>query len=99
MNGEVADIALTDAGSSGYFAICAIMGVATAVFLFLGHTKPRQNRVFYYLTGTITMVAFIAYFTMGSHLGWTSIDVEFRRSDSEVRGITREIYYVRYIDW
>lgn len=75
------------------------MGFATAIFLFLGHTKPRQNRVFYYLTGTITMVAFIAYFTMGSHLGWTSIDVGFRRSDAEVRGVTREIYYVRYIDW
>lgn len=95
----MADIALTEDGSSAYFAICAIMGFATAIFLFLGHKKPRQVRAFYYLTGAITMVAFIAYFTMGSHLGWTSIRVEFLRSDPVVRGFTREIYYVRYIDW
>jgi len=45
------------------------------------------------------MVAAIAYFFMGSNLGWTSIAVEFHRTDNQVRGNYREIFYVRYIDW
>lgn len=46
------------------------------------------------------MVAAIAYFSMASHLGWTAIRVEFHRGvGSKVHGNTREIYYVRYIDW
>jgi bacteriorhodopsin len=45
------------------------------------------------------MVAAIAYFSMASHLGWTAIDVEVIRSDLDVPGLAREIYYVRYIDW
>jgi bacteriorhodopsin len=45
------------------------------------------------------MVATIAYFTMGSNLGYAAVPVEFQRSDPKVRGIAREIFYVRYIDW
>lgn len=36
---------------------------------------------------------------IGSNLGWTPIDVEFPRSRAVVRGVNREIFYVRYIDW
>ncbi|KAL8825424.1 MAG: hypothetical protein Q9191_004429 [Dirinaria sp. TL-2023a] len=45
------------------------------------------------------MVAAIAYFTMGSNLGFTPIQVEFARSNPRVHGTYREIFYVRYIDW
>lgn len=75
------------------------MTVATFAFLILGQMKPRSDRIFHYITGSVTMVAAIAYFSMGSHLGWTPIDVEFIRSNPKVAGLTREIYYVRYIDW
>ena len=75
------------------------MTVATFAFIGLALTKPRQNRVFHYITASVTMVAAIAYFSMASHLGWAPIDVEFPRSDSTVRGVNREIFYVRYIDW
>jgi bacteriorhodopsin len=75
------------------------MTVATFAFLILGQMKPRSERVFHYITASVTMVAAIAYFTMGSHLGFTPIDVEFSRSDPRVAGMNREIYYVRYIDW
>lgn len=44
------------------------------------------------------MVASIAYFSMASNLGFTPIEVEFRRSGA-VAGVYREIFYVRYIDW
>ena len=36
---------------------------------------------------------------MGSNLGWTPIDNEWRRQISGVDGRNREIFYVRYIDW
>lgn len=71
------------------------MITATMAFVGLAATKPRQHRIFHYITAAITMVAAIAYFSMASHLGWTGIQVEFERpSDPEVRGQYREIYYV-----
>jgi len=36
---------------------------------------------------------------MGSNLGFTPIRVEYFRSDPEVAGTYRSIYYARYIDW
>ncbi|KAI5364573.1 Putative archaeal/bacterial/fungal rhodopsin, rhodopsin, retinal binding, yro2-like, 7TM [Septoria linicola] len=102
-NGEVntgsAQIAITSHGSDFYFAICAVMTVSTFAFLGLGMTKPRHDRIFHYITASVTMVAAIAYFTMGSHLGFVPIDVEYQRSDPRVAGVNREIYYARYIDW
>ena len=75
------------------------MAFATICFIGLGFTKRRTDRIFHYITAGVTMVAAIAYFSMASNLGWTPIDVEFRRSDSRVAGVNREIFYVRYIDW
>jgi len=62
-------------------------------------TKPRQQRIFFYLCALINFIAAIAYFTLGSNLGWAAIPVEFRRSDPKVAGVIRQIFYVRYIDW
>lgn len=75
------------------------MTVSTMVFIGLAGTKKRSDRIFHYITSGVTMVAAIAYFSMASNLGWASIEVEFVRSDSVVRGLSREIFYVRYIDW
>ena len=75
------------------------MVCATFAFMGLAVTKPRQHRIFHYITASITLVASIAYFSMGSNLGWTPIQVEFQRNNPVVRGINREIFYVRYIDW
>lgn len=80
------------------------MTTATFFFIGLSFTKPRTDRVFHYITAAITMVASIAYFTMASNLGQTPIVVEFHRQIAAVAGAnlgngTREIFYVRYIDW
>ena len=75
------------------------MGAATAVLFGLSATKPRSERLFHYITAAITMIACIAYFCMGSNLGWTGIHVEFMRSNPRVSGDLRQIFYVRYIDW
>ncbi|MCJ1261909.1 ion channel activity [Lobaria immixta] len=99
VNNGVSDIAITTHGSDWYYAVTAIMFVSTLAIIGLSFTKPRSHRIFHYITGAITLVASIAYFTMGSDLGQTPIGVEFVRSNSKVHGIYREIFYVRYIDW
>jgi len=99
VNGRTADIAITSHGSSFYFAICALMAFSGFAFMGLAFRKPRRERLFHYLTASVVFVAAIAYFTMGSNLGFTPIQVEFVRSDPVVRGNLRAIYYVRYIDW
>lgn len=73
------------------------MIASTIAFISLAITKPRQKRVFHYITAAITMVAAVAYFSMASHLGWTGIPVEYQRDDPKVAGVNREIYYVRYV--
>lgn len=65
----------------------------------LAFKRQRRDRLFHYLTASVVFVAAIAYFTMGSNLGFTPIEVEFRRSNPKVAGNYRSIFYVRYIDW
>lgn len=98
-NGKHVDIAITDRGSDFYFAICAVMGVVALGVIAASAVKPRTHRIFYYITAAINLTACIAYFSMGSNLGWTPIDVEWLRSAGIVSGTNREIFYVRYIDW
>lgn len=93
VNNANAQIAITVRGSDWYWTVCAIMIAATFAFVGLATTKPRQQRIFHYITASITMVAAIAYFSMASNLGWTGIAVEFVRSDPKVAGLYREIFY------
>jgi bacteriorhodopsin len=93
------DINITTHGSDAYWAVCAVMVVSTLVFIGMSFRVERSKRIFHYITAAITMVAAIAYFTMASNLGYAAISVEFRRSNHLVAGLTREIFYVRYIDW
>lgn len=100
VNGKSVDIAITTHGSDFYYAICAVMGTVAFGVIGLSYLKPREDRIFFYITAAINFTACIAYFTMGSNLGWTPIDVEWLRPrGSEVFGINREIFYVRYVDW
>ncbi|CAD6448110.1 59cd7e45-77e5-4ee2-8f5a-c683c6bb4517 [Sclerotinia trifoliorum] len=93
------DIGITSRGSDVYWAITAAMAFATICFLAWSFRIPRSKRIFHYITAAITMTAAIAYFTMASNLGYASIIQEFQRGNPKVRGVTREIFYVRYIDW
>lgn len=103
-----ADLQITRHGSDWLFTVCAIMGVASLVFWAKGLTKPLNQRYFYYMMVGVTMVSCISYFTMGSNLGQVPIIVEWRRgwfdnTSNLIPGTiisgTREIFYVRYIEW
>lgn len=98
-NTVATDNHITTRGSDWYFAVTAVMAVSTFAFMGLSLRKDRSQRLFHYITAAITLVAAIAYFSMGSNLGWTAIQVEFQRSNPKVAGTMRQIFYVRYIDW
>lgn len=98
-NDKHVEIAITTWGSDFYYAIMSTMGATTLGILVASAWKPRSDRLFFYLCATICGVATIAYFAMGSNLGWTPIDVEFPRTINGVAGRNREIFYARYIDW
>ncbi len=75
------------------------MGASALTILGLSYMKPRSDRIFFYLCAALCMVATMAYFAMGSNLGWTPIDVEWKRIGHNLEGRNREIFYARYIDW
>ena len=76
-----------------------LMGVSTLVFIGLSTRKPRTHRVFHYITAAICLTAFIAYFSLAANLGFTPIAVQYLRGNRRVRGVWRQVFYARYIDW
>lgn len=98
-NNKTVQIAITEWGSDFYFAIMSCMGATAIGILCASALKPRSDRVFFYLSAALCFTACIAYFSMGSNLGWVPIDVEFVRADPDLVGRNREIFYARYIDW
>ncbi|KAK4683811.1 hypothetical protein P7C73_g6409, partial [Tremellales sp. Uapishka_1] len=61
-------------------------------------TRPRGQRVFHNLSMIILTTASIAYFSMASNLGNTPVAVEYSYMGFAV-GTSRQVWYVRYIDW
>lgn len=90
---------ITAAGSDWYWTVSAVMTVSAFGFMIHSFFKPRSQRLFHYLNATVCLVAAVAYFCMGSNLGWTAIEVEWVRSWAKVHGNMRQIFYVRYIEW
>ena len=97
--GRQADIEITTRGSDWYFTVCAIMGLTTLLIMGFSFRKAQTERVFHYITAAITATSTIAYFAMGSNLGFNPVPVEFQRSESIVSGTSREVFYARYIQW
>jgi bacteriorhodopsin len=92
-------ISITTHGSDFYWAVTAIMFASTLGCFAVMLRVPRSDRIFHYITGLITFVAGVAYFSMASNLGLTSVPVEYQRSNPVVAGDAREVFYARYIDW
>ncbi|KAK5232429.1 hypothetical protein LTR47_006642 [Exophiala xenobiotica] len=98
-NNQSVAIHQTVRGSDWYYTVCAVMGATALAILIASSRKKRPDRVFFYLTSGLCWIACIAYFAMGSNLGWTPINVEWLSSESIVRGVNRQVFYARYIDW
>ncbi|KAF8131928.1 hypothetical protein EV363DRAFT_1449630 [Boletus edulis] len=91
-NPPAGDAHITTHASDWLWAVFAIMLISWLIIL--GWTySTRKTRVFHYIPLIVLSVATVAYFAMASDLGWTLIRSEF---DSHP---TRQIWYVRYIQW
>ncbi len=81
----------------------ALAFVSISAFTFL--KVDRGQRTFFYLVQALLATASIAYFCLASDLGATPVTVEFIHGNWAHTGQgrdglpTRQIWYVRYIDW
>lgn len=95
-NPSNSDVTINTNGSNWLWAVFAVMLFTDLCFMAWMFTLPKGRRAFHHLAILILTTASIAYFSMASNLGGTPIRVEFNGNE---QGLTRAIWYVRYIDW
>ncbi|KZT11369.1 family A G protein-coupled receptor-like protein, partial [Laetiporus sulphureus 93-53] len=88
---------ITPAGSKWLWTVCAIMAASDLAMLFWTFKRTRGTRLFHQIGVIILTTATIAYFSMASDLGAAPVREEFLRGDAP--WTTRQIFYVRYIQW
>ncbi|THG99183.1 hypothetical protein EW026_g3122 [Hermanssonia centrifuga] len=93
LNPPNADYHLTTNGSDWLWTAFSIFGLSLLAMVVLDFMRPRGTRLFHQLAIIILATLSISYFSMASDLGATPIEAEFRGFG------TRQIWYVRYIQW
>jgi len=93
VNPPNAQIHITNHASDWLWAVFAVMALSMLGMFAWSYTRPRGTRFFHNIALIILLVSTIAYFSMASDLGATPIQTEFRAKG------TRQIWYVRYIQW
>ncbi|EKM57856.1 uncharacterized protein PHACADRAFT_116259 [Phanerochaete carnosa HHB-10118-sp] len=88
-----AQIHISNHGTNWLWAVFTIMLLSMLGMFAWSYTRPRGNRFFHNIALIILLTSTIAYFAMASDLGSTPIQTEFRAQG------TRQIWYVRYIQW
>ncbi|KAI0691135.1 heat shock protein 30 [Cytidiella melzeri] len=94
LNPPNATLHISTHGSDWLWAAFSIMLFTLLVAVGLNFLRPRGTRLFHQLAIIILATSSLAYFSMASDLGATPIITEFRGD-----GETRQIWYVRYIQW
>ncbi|KAK7693384.1 hypothetical protein QCA50_002952 [Cerrena zonata] len=94
INPPNANLNISRAGSDWLWAVFSVMGLSLLVAIALDWMRPRGTRVFHQIAVVVLTTASITYFSMASDLGATPVAVEFRD-----QGETRQIWFVRYIQW
>jgi Bacteriorhodopsin-like protein len=93
-----AQIHLTTHGSDWLWAVFSIFALFTALFLVWTLLRPATHRVFPYFATAIALTTAVTYFTLASDLGSEPVGVEFQRG-GKVYGGTRQVFWVRYVNW
>jgi len=84
---------ISTAASDWLWAVFAVMLVSMLAAIFWHGTSRSRNRTFHQIPIIVLTVSTIAYFAMASDLGFTIIAAEFGSQP------TRQIWWVRYIQW
>ncbi|EKM53782.1 uncharacterized protein PHACADRAFT_148574 [Phanerochaete carnosa HHB-10118-sp] len=87
---------ITTHASDWLFSMFSFNTLVLLLVIGLTLTRPRGTRLFHNLAVIILTTTSIAYFSMASDLGAAGIDTEFRETGAPA---TRQIWYVRYIQW
>ncbi|PCH36592.1 heat shock protein 30 [Wolfiporia cocos MD-104 SS10] len=87
---------LTKQGSDWLWAAFSLMSFSLLVAVVVTFLRPRGTRLFHQIAVVVLAVSSITYFSLASDLGATPIAVEFRGHGGDP---TRQIWYVRYIQW
>ncbi|OSC98327.1 family A G protein-coupled receptor-like protein [Trametes coccinea BRFM310] len=84
---------LSTHGSDWLWAVFSLFGLSLLIVAAWTFTRPRGTRLFHQVAIVVLTTGALSYFSMASDLGATPIPVEFRGDG------TRQIWYVRYIQW
>jgi len=87
--------ALTVHGSDWLWAVTAVYITSLLVLIGLTYFARQGEKVFHYLFTISLLVGSIAYFTVASDLGSTPVRVSVELSSPG----TRQIFFVKYINW
>ncbi|KAI0082719.1 heat shock protein 30 [Panus rudis PR-1116 ss-1] len=90
-----ADRHISLGGTDWLWAVFAVMALSTVGMVVWSFMRPRGTRFFHNIASIILATATIAYFSMASDLGATPVRAEFSRGNTN----TRQIWFVRYIQW
>lgn len=98
-----ADLHITAHGSDWLFAALSLFGfVAICEYCWARLRRKNHERVFHYAFVFSQFILAIAYYTMGSDLGWAPVQAEFNHVTVENSSATpglRQVFYARYIAW
>ncbi|GAD96041.1 hypothetical protein BC1G_13906 [Paecilomyces variotii No. 5] len=90
---------ITTRGSDWLWTVFAIDYFCLIIMLGLLWWTPRTDRIFHYITVLIIIVTGFCYYTMASDLGSLAVTPEFMISESDIAGPTRQVFWIRYVDW
>ncbi|EGO00578.1 hypothetical protein SERLA73DRAFT_178420 [Serpula lacrymans var. lacrymans S7.3] len=88
---------ITTHASDWLWAVFAVMLLSMLIAIFWHGASVKRHRYFHQIPIIVLTVSTIAYFSMASDLGYTTIPAEFGRNYGGHP--TRQIWYVRYIQW
>ncbi|PSR76715.1 hypothetical protein PHLCEN_2v8312 [Hermanssonia centrifuga] len=94
LNPPNAHLHISTHGSDWLWAAFAFILFSCLATVGLNFFRPRGTRLFHQIAIIVLATSSLAYFSMASDLGSTPIRTEFRAD-----GETRQIWYVRYIQW
>ncbi|KAF8845903.1 family A G protein-coupled receptor-like protein [Paxillus ammoniavirescens] len=90
-NPPAGDAHITTHASDWLWAVFSVMLLSLLISVFWTALRRNRNSTFHQIPIIVLTVASLAYFSMASDLGFAVIQSQ--------RGPTRQIWYVRYIQW
>ena len=93
INPPVGDVSLTTSGSDWLWAVTAVYSLSLLIVVVLAYFARSGEKILHYLFTISLFVGSISYFTLASDLGSVAIVTSTNEHG------TRQIFYVKFINW